>query len=124
MNIALWVVQIVLAIAFLLAGSLKAFPPIEGVKKRMTWAVRISPAIVRLIGALEILGALGLILPAVTHILPWLTPVAALGLILTMIGAAIVHIQLKEYNRVSVPIVLSLLALFIVIGRFVVVPIA
>ena len=93
MTIALWIVQILLALAFLLAGFMKVSQPIDNLKKNMGWVAHTTPPIVRLIGTLEILGGLGLILPAVTGILPWLTPVAAVGLVLTMIGAATVHIR-------------------------------
>ena len=73
---------------------------------------------------LEILGAIGLILPAVTGILPWLTPVAATGLALTMVGAMITHGRRGEYSGIGVNLVLSVLALFVVYGRFVIVPIS
>jgi len=124
MNIALWIVQILLALAFLLAGSMKVSQPIDKLKKNMNWTAHTTPGIVRLVGTLEILGGLGLILPAVTHTLPWLTPVAAVGLVLTMIGAAIVHVRLKEFSGLAAPIVLLLLALFIVYGRFLLVPLS
>ncbi len=124
MNIVLWVVQILLALAFLMAGGMKVSQPIEKLGKAMSWTAHASVGSVRLVGVLEILGALGLILPAVTGILPWLTPVAAIGLVLTMIGAAIVHIRLKEFAGLGAPLVLFLLALFIVYGRFVVAPLS
>lgn len=124
MTIALWIVQILLALAFLLAGSMKVSQPIDNLKKNMGWVAHTPPRIVRLIGTLEILGGLGLILPAVTGILPWLTPVAAGGLVLTMIGAAIVHVRLKEFSGLAAPIILLLLALFIVVGRFLLVPLS
>jgi len=124
MNIVLWVVQILLALAFLMAGGMKVSQPGEKLRKAMSWTAHVSIGSVRLVGILEILGALGLILPAVTGILPWLTPVAAIGLVLTMIGAAIVHIRLKEFSRLGVPLVLFLLALFIVYGRFMVSPLS
>jgi uncharacterized membrane protein YphA (DoxX/SURF4 family) len=123
MNIVLWVVQILLALAFLMAGTLKAMKPPDKLSARMTWVKAMKPQqIVRLIGILEILGAIGLVLPAVTGILPWLTPVAAIGLVLTMIGAVILHTRIGEASRIAPNIVLLLLAAFIVIGRFVVVP--
>ncbi len=103
---------------------MKVSQPIDTLKQNMGWAAHTTPGIVRLVGTLEILGALGLILPAVTHILSWLTPIAAVGLVLTMIGAAIVHVRLKEFSRLATPIVLLLLALFIVYGRFLVVPLS
>ena len=124
MNIALWIVQILLALAFLLAGFMKVSQPIDNLKKNMGWVAHITPPIVRLIGTLEILGGIGLILPAVTGILPWLTPVAAVGLVLTMIGAATTHIRLKEFSALAAPIVLLLLALFIIVGRFLLVPLS
>ncbi|HTK09151.1 MAG TPA: DoxX family protein [Ktedonobacteraceae bacterium] len=124
MNIVLWIVQSVLALAFLVAGAFKVLQPIDTLKKYLGWVEKTPPTLVRLVGILEILGALGLILPAVTHILPWLTPVAAIGLVLTMIGAIIVHIQLKETPRSLAPLILLLLALLIVYGRFVLVPLS
>ncbi len=123
MNIVLWVVQILLALAFLMAGAMKATQPIVKLAVRMKWVNAMKPSqLVRLIGILEVLAAIGLILPAVTGILPWLTPVAAIGLVLTMIGAMIVHIRLGEGSHIAPNIVLLLLAVFVVVGRFVVVP--
>lgn len=123
MNIVLWIVQILLALAFLLAGTLKVTQPIDRLATRMNWVNAIKPPrLVRLIGTLEILGAIGLILPAVTGILPWLTPVAATGLVLTMIGAITLHTRIGEASRIAPNVVLLLLAAFIVIGRFVVMP--
>ncbi len=123
MNIVLWVVQILLALAFLMAGTMKATQPIDKLAVRMKYVNAIKPSqLVRLIGILEVLAAIGLILPVVTGILPWLTPVAAIGLVLTMIGAMILHIRIGEGSRIAPNIVLLLLAAFVVVGRFVVVP--
>jgi uncharacterized membrane protein YphA (DoxX/SURF4 family) len=124
MNIALWIVQVLLALAFLLVGFMKVSQPVEKLQQRMSWTKHVTPGIIRLVGALEILGAIGLILPVATRILPWLTPVAAIGLVLTMAGAIIVHLRLKEARQVSAPLVLLLLSLFIALGYFVFVPIA
>ena len=117
MNIALWVVQGLLALAFLMAGAMKTFQPIENLKKNMGWVATFPPAFVRFVGIAEILGGIGLILPAVTHILPWLTIAAAVGLVIAMIGAVILHASRKEYAGLGAPLVLLLLALFIVLGR-------
>ena len=87
MNIVLWIVQILLALAFAMAGVMKTTQPIEKLATNMGWVKDFTAQIVRLIGTLELLAAVGLILPAVTGILPWLTPVAAIGLVLTMVGA-------------------------------------
>jgi uncharacterized membrane protein YphA (DoxX/SURF4 family) len=123
MNIILWVVQILLALAFGMAGIMKVTQPIDKLETRMGWVKSVGPRGVRLIGSLEILGAIGLILPAVTGILPWLTPVAAACLALTMIGAMITHGRRGEYSPIGVNAVLLLLALFVAYGRFVIVPI-
>ena len=122
MNIVLWIVQILLALAFLMAGTMKATQPAAKLAGRMKWVSSVRPQTVHLIGILEILGAIGLILPAVTGILPWLTPVAGICLVLTMIGAMILHTRRGEFPNLGTNVVLLLLAAFIVIGRFVVVP--
>src|SRR5437588_7534125 len=124
MNIAIWVVQILLALAFALAGIMKVTQPIAKLAKNMGFVEDFAPWIVRLIGSLEILGAIGLILPAVTGILPWLTPLAATGLVFTMIGALITHGRRGEYSQIGINVVLLLLALFVAYGRFVIVPIS
>ena len=123
MNIVIWVVQILLALVFLLSGVLKVTRPIEKLAGLMKYVTAIKPPqLVRVIGILELLAALGLILPAMTGILPWLTPVAAIGLVLTMIGAMIVHVRLGEGSHIAPNIVLLLLAVFVVVGRFAIVP--
>lgn len=124
MNIVLWTIQGLLALAFLLAGFMKASQPVERLKKSMYFVNYTPIGIVRLIGILELFGAVGLILPAATGILPWLTPIAAIGLIITMIGAAIVHIRLHDVKTIGAPLVLLLLTLIVVIGRFTIVPLA
>jgi uncharacterized membrane protein len=86
------------------------------------WVNSIPSQAVRLIGTLEILGAIGLILPAVTGILRWLTPIAAVGLVLTMIGAMILHIQRGEFPNLGVNLVFLALAAFVVFGRFFMLP--
>lgn len=124
MIIALWIVQILLALMFVLAGFMKLFQPIEKLRERMNWTRHMAPGVIRLIGALEALGALGLILPVATHVLAWLTPIAALGLVLTMIGAIILHLRLKEARLIGMPFILLLLSLFVAIGYFALVPVA
>ncbi|HEX7736523.1 MAG TPA: DoxX family protein [Ktedonobacteraceae bacterium] len=124
MYIALWIVQILLALAFLMAGGAKTFTPIEKLRTQMGWARHATTPIVRLVGVLELAGAVGLILPAATKIAPWLTPLAAVGLVLAMIGAVIVHIRLNETKQITTPLVLLLLSLFIVVGYYAIVPVA
>ena len=122
MNIALWVVQGLLAVAFLMAGFMKASQPKEKLAARMAWVEDFSAGNIRLIGILEVLAAIGLILPPITGILPWLAPLAAVGLILTMIGAARTHQRRVENQMIGTNVVLLLLAAFVAYGRFVLAP--
>ncbi len=122
MGVALWVIQGLLAVAFLGAGAMKLSQPKEKLAQNMGWVEDFSQPAVRLIGAVEVLGAIGLVLPALTGILPWLTPLAALGLVLTMVGAALTHLRRKEYGNIAVNVVLLVLAAFVAYGRFFVLP--
>jgi uncharacterized membrane protein YphA (DoxX/SURF4 family) len=118
MGIALWVVQGLLAVAFLGAGGAKLTQPKEKLAKNMAWVEDFSQETVRLIGALEVLGAFGLVLPGLIGVLPWLTPLAALGLVLTMAGAILTHLRRRENSAITVPVVLLVLAAFVAYGRF------
>jgi uncharacterized membrane protein YphA (DoxX/SURF4 family) len=122
MGIALWVVQVLLAAAFLVSGATKLSQPKEKLVKKWAWVEDFSQPTVRIIGTLEVLGAIGIVLPALTGILPWLTPLAALGLVMTMIGAALTHLRRSEYSVITVPAVLLILAAFVAYGRFFVLP--
>ena len=121
-DIALWIIQVLLAFAFISASSIKVSHPIENLGKNMEWVKYYPVTFVRIVAILEILGALGLILPGLTNILPWLTPVAAAGLALTMLGAILVHIRLQQYSSLTIPAVLLVVCLLIVYGRFVLAP--
>ena len=119
MNLALWIVAGVLAAGFLISGLMKALKPREELAKSgMTWVEDFSPGMVRAIGVLEALAAVGLILPAVLDIATVLVPLAALGLVLTMIGAVVVHVRRKEYPAIAPGAVLLVLAAFVAWGRF------
>jgi len=122
MNIALWIVQGLLALAFLLAGSMKAFAPLNTVRKNMSWANDVGVPFVRFIGVAELLGGIGLILPAITGIQSWLTIAAALGLVLVMVSASIFHASRREYQNIGMNVVLLLLAAFVVLGRWTLAP--
>ncbi len=81
LHISLWVVQVLLALAFGMAGFMKVSMPIsELAAKGMGFVNHTSEGLVRFIGTVELLGALGLILPAATRIKPILTPIAAIGI--------------------------------------------
>ncbi|HEY7023090.1 MAG TPA: DoxX family protein [Ktedonobacterales bacterium] len=124
MNIALWVIQILLALAFLVAGAPKATQSIEALSKRLTWAKDVPVPLVRFIGVAEILGALGLILPALTGILPGLTIAAAVGLAIIQASAIIFHLMRGEARVIAGNIVLLALLLFVIYGRIALAPLA
>jgi uncharacterized membrane protein YphA (DoxX/SURF4 family) len=118
MHILLWVVQILLACAFGMAGVMKSTQPVEAlVQGGIAWAGQMPLAMVRFIGVSELLGAIGLILPAATKIKPLLTPLAALGLLTIMILAMAFHLSRGEVQATPINIVLGGLAAFIAWGR-------
>src|SRR5689334_24255448 len=111
MNVVLWIIAGLLAAAFLAAGAMKVSQPKEKlIASGLGWAADFSAGQVKLIGALEVLAAIGLILPAVLDIAPVLVPLAALGLVLMMIGAVVVHARRKEYQGMLPGLVLLVLA--------------
>ena len=122
MGIALWVVQVLVAAAFVVSGATKLSQPKEKLLKNWAWVEDFSQGSVRIIGSLEVLGAIGIALPSLTGIVPFLTPLAALGLVLTMIGAALTHLRRAEYGAIAVNAVLFILAALVAYGRFFVLP--
>ena len=97
MLIALWILNGLLALAFLGAGLMKlARPKAALASSGMAYVEDFSATQVKLIGLVEVLGALGLILPLLLNIAPVLTPIAAVGLALVMIAATVVHLRRKE----------------------------
>lgn len=119
MNIVLWIVAGLLAVAFLGAGVMKLTRPREKlVASGMGWAGDMQSSTVKGIGLAEVLGAVGLILPGVSGIATFLVPVAAVGLLITMIGAVITHLRRGETQAIVPSGVLGILSLFVAIGRF------
>ena len=118
MSIVLWILQILLAVVFLLAGAVKAFQSYDTLAARMPWVEDYAPNTVRIIGALEILGAIGLILPGLLGMMPILTPVAAVGLAVLMVLAVIRHIGREERGQVIFTGALLVLLLIVAWGRF------
>ena len=119
MNVALWIVQGLLAVVFGASGVVKASRD----RKRLfdegiTWVEDFSARAVTTIGVLEILAAVGLILPAATGIVPVLTPLAAAGVALLMAGASAVHYRRGEFAFIGVTVGLLVLAVFVAWGRF------
>src|SRR5690554_3877812 len=118
MNTALWILQVLLALAFVGAGVMKVTQPREKLQGSLPWVEDFSGTTVRLIGVAEVLGGLGLVLPAVTGIAPVLVPIAATGLGVVMVLAAITHARRKEPTMIAVNLVLLALAVFVAWGRF------
>lgn len=109
MNVILWILQGLLAAMFLMTGFQKFKKPKEKES---------SSAGMVLIGLAELLGAIGLILPGALNVAPVLTGIAAIGIALIMLFAAIFHLRRKETNGIVMTVVLFIIALFLIIGRF------
>lgn len=120
----LWVAQCVAAAAFLAAGGMKLSAPIETLQAQMPWVEGALGGSVRFIGAVEVLGAIGLTVPAATRVMPKLTPLAAVGLGTVMLLAAVTHLSRGEAPMVAINGLLGGLAAFIAWGRFRKAPIA
>ena len=120
MNIALWIAAALLAIVFLLAGAMKISASRAKLlaNPRMGWVNDVSERGVKVIGVVEVLGAIGLILPPLTGIAPFLVGWAAVGLAIVMAGAIAIHVRREETKDIVVPIILLLLAAFVAWGRF------
>ncbi len=120
MNVFLWIVAGVLAAFFLAAGANKLAQSKAklGENPNMKWTEDFSAGTLKFIGAVEVLGAIGLILPAVLDIAPILVPLAAVGLAITMAGALVVHIRRKEYQVLGINAVVLVLAVVLAVFRF------
>jgi uncharacterized membrane protein YphA (DoxX/SURF4 family) len=119
MNIALWIIAGLLAVAFLASGAQKLAQPRQKlVASGMGWAEDFTVGTVKGIGALEVLAAVGLIVPAAAGIAPVLVPLAAVGLVLLMTGAFIIHLRRHEAHGVAVTLALLALAVVVAWGRF------
>jgi DoxX-like family len=114
MNVALWIVQALLALLFLFAGGMKLVMPIE----ELTAQMPLPGLFVRFIGVVEVLGALGVILPGLTGIRPGLTPLAAAGLVIVMIGATVFTLLKGSIAMALMPLVVGVLAAFVAYGRW------
>ena len=119
MNTFLWIVAGLLALAVLATGLLKLTQPKDKLAAAgQAWVEDFSAGAVKGIGALEVLGAIGLILPALLGIAPILVPLAASGLVLVMVGAAVTHARRGEYRNIAANAVLAVLALIVAVFRF------
>lgn len=118
MNIILWILQGVIAVAFLMAGGMKMTQSKEFLREKVgDWIDPVDLKVLKLIGLLEVLGAVGVIVPMAFGFIPMLVPLAAIGLALTMVGASFVHLKRKEYKEVAINLILLLMIGVIAIGR-------
>ena len=120
MNIGLWVLQALLAVAFLAHGLMFLFPPADLVEMMNA---TIPPAFRLFLGVAEVLAAIGLTVPGITRVSPWLVPAAAAGLIIVMIGATVLHIMRGEISSAIVTAILLAMATFVAYMRSKVMPI-
>lgn len=121
MNITLWVLQALLALAFLAHGLLLLFPPasmIEAMNASMSTGFRLF------LGAAEVLAAIGLTLPGITRIQTWWTSLAAAGIMVVMIAATYVHITRNETSSAVTTVILLIMATVVAYMRWKVMPIA
>jgi len=115
LNVALWVVQGLLAGVFLLTGTAKLVLPREVLEKRMHWAAAWPRWRIKLLGLAEVAGAVGLVVPAATGVAPVLTPIAALCLAVLMVGAVRTH---RSFGESVVPaLVIGALCLVVAAAR-------
>src|SRR5918998_6714995 len=124
MNLSLWIIAGLLAVVYLAAGVGKLIVPKEKLATAPGggWVEDFSAGSVKAIGALEALGAVGLVLPAATGIAPVLVPLAAAGLALIMVGAVITRIRRHEFKFMVADLAYLALAGFVAWGRFFVLP--
>lgn len=115
MNIALWIVQVLLAALFLFAGVMKFIMPIEEMTKQMP--VAMPGWFLRFIGVAELAGGLGLLLPGLLRIKTWLTPLAAWGLVIIMLGAVGLGLVAGDIMGALMPLVVGALLVFVAYGR-------
>jgi len=118
-NAFIWILQIVLAGMFLMAGAMKVMKTKDDLLEQMAWVEDFDGTHITTIGGLEILAAIGLVLPGAFNVLPGVTPWAALGIAALMIGAAITHIRRGEVVPYAVTnIGLGVMAAIVAWGRF------
>jgi len=110
----LWIVQVLLALLFLFAGSMKLILPLE----KMQGPVSLPLWFLRFIGVAEVLGGLGLVLPTLLRIRPGLTPLAAAGLVIIMIGATLTTLAGGDVVSALLPAVVGVLLVFVAYNRW------
>src|SRR5262245_53664162 len=115
MNVGLWIIQALPAALFLFAGGIKLVTPFDEMMKQMP--IALPGWFVLFTGIVEVLGAIGLILPWLLGIRPGLTPLAAVGLVIVMIGATVYTFAAGEIASALMPLVVGVHCAFVVDGR-------
>ena len=120
MNVTLWITAGLLAAVALVGGVSKAFIPKERLAAQSggEWVADADVGFVKTLGALELLAAIGLIMPAVLTFAPVMVPVTAVCWVLLMVGAMITHGRRGQMKFVMVNTVYLAIAVFIAWGRF------
>lgn len=118
MNITLWIIQVLLAITFLVSAGNKLARPRLAMVSQLPYVEDFSDAQIRGIGALELLAAIGLVVPPLLHFATFLTPFAGVGLVLLMGGAVLTHLRRREPQMVWINGLLLILAAVVAVGRF------
>lgn len=119
MNTALWICQAFLALTFLYSGVMKSSKSREHlVRIGQTGVDGLSYPTICFIDIIEILGAIGIIIPRATIILPILTPITAIGFAIIMILALRVHYKRREFKAVGINVVLFCISVFVAYSRF------
>ena len=117
MNAVLWVLQLLLAMAFFAFGLLMVTRSRERLQRVAGWVEDFPAPAVRTIGVLELLGAVGVVLPGVLGVAGVLVPVAALGLAVILVGAIVTHLLRGEQDELGLPVALLLAAAVVAAGR-------
>ncbi len=118
LHITLWIAQLLLAGTMIWASCMKLFAPVSQVAAMWPWAGEVSVIFLKFTGVVDLLGALGLILPSLLRTQPRLTPIAAIAIIVLMICASVFHISRGEGSDITPNIAFALIAAFIAWGRW------
>ena len=110
MKVAYWIVAALLVLLYLYSGGIKVVRSKDQLRPMMGWIDTVPLRLVRTIGVLEVLGALGLVLPPLTGIAPGLALAAAIGLVLIQVGGISLHLGRGEAKMIGLNIVLLVLA--------------
>lgn len=118
MNKVVWVLQILLALAFIMPGGTKLFTPVFKMVEMHMLQPGQSPVPMRILGLLELMGVVGIILPWALKKLPVLTPIAAVGFAIVMVGALFVHGGMGDYKTFPMLIAIFVAAVIVAWYRF------